>query len=227
MYVIFEGNDGAGKSTVMTAVADEIKRRLPRKPAIHLTRHPGSTPLGAHLRQLVKFPEEINEKIVIDSLSRQVLYMVDTISFVKQILEPALAAKEWVFADRSSYISAIVYGTAEGLSLADIDRLFQLLVPPRANRLYVLRCPWQVGKERLSQRSGRLDHFERKPIAFFQKVENIYDTLITGSSERTVLVSGAVNLEDVIYIDATLPLATVVDKIATDVVNLASECCDG
>lgn len=218
MYAIFEGNDGAGKSTTMKAVADALQKRVGPLP-LHLTHHPGTTPLGAHIRKLVKYPESIDPKIEIDSLSRQILYMVDTVSFVKQRLEPALNANEMVFADRSSFISALVYGTAEGLSLADIDRLFQLIVPPKADRLYILRCPWQVGKERLHQRQERLDHFERKPEAFFAKVEEVYNTLITGTTERTLLVSKSVNLENVIYIDSTLPLNKVVDTIVTDLVR--------
>lgn len=221
MYVVFEGNDGAGKSTTMKMVADQLKQRLRDSglpvPTVHLTHHPGSTPLGKHLRKLVKYPEEIDPNISIDSLSRQILYMVDTVSFVKQVLEPAIEAGEWVFADRSSYISALVYGTAEGLTLADVDRLFQLLTPPKMDRLFVLRCPWHVGKERLQQRAERFDHFERKPSTFFQKVEEIYNNLITGPSDRTMLVSKSVALENVIYSDSTLPLASVVDKISLDI----------
>ncbi len=219
IYVIFEGNDGAGKSTTMKAVAEALPARLGRNVTIHLTHHPGSTPLGAHLRKLVKYPEEIDANIKIDSLSRQLLYMVDTVSFVKQRLEPALNNGETVFADRSSFISAMVYGTAEGLSLSDIDRLFQIIVPPKADRLYILRCPWIVGRERLTQRNEKLDHFERKPNAFFEKVEEIYDHLITGSSERTVLISKSVNLENIIYIDSTQPLHMVVDNIVSDLVK--------
>ncbi len=218
-YAVFEGSDGAGKSTTMKAVAEEVKKRLKTPFTLHLTHHPGSTPLGTHLRKLVKYPDEIDPRISIDSLSRQLLYMVDTVAFVKQVLEPALNADEWVFADRSTYISALVYGMAEGLAIVDIDRLFQLLTPPKANRVYILRCPWQIGKERLQQRPDRLDHFEKKPAAFFQKVEEIYNTLITGSASRTLLVSKSVNLADIVYVDSTLPLDAVVDKIATDIVN--------
>lgn len=219
VYVIFEGGDGAGKSTTMKAVAEELTKRLPVTVPTHLTHHPGSTPLGTHIRKLVKYPEEIDANIRIDSLSRQILYMVDTVSFVKQRLEPALKANELVFADRSSFISAMAYGTAEGLDLADIERLFQLITPPKADRLYVLQCPWQVGKTRLEGRPEHADHFERKPAAFFAKIEEIYNNLITGPVERTMLVSRSVNLDNIIHIDSTLPLADVVDTIVTDLLT--------
>jgi len=153
LYVIFEGNDGAGKTTTMTAVAEEMKRRYPNFDPI-LTHHPGSTPLGSYLRKLVKFPEQIDPNIRIDDLSRQMLYMVDTVSFIRTLLEPALEQNKAIFADRSSFISALVYGLADGLSLHDITRLFDIITPPKANRLYVLQCPWLVGKQRIQADRG-------------------------------------------------------------------------
>lgn len=219
LFVVFEGNDGAGKSSTMEAVARALPMRAGRDLPIRLTNHPGSTPLGSHLRKLVKYPESIDPSITIDSLSRQVLYMVDTISFVKQVLNPALERGEIVFADRSSFISAIVYGTAEGLKLSDVEKLFQLITPPRMDRLYILRCPWEVGKRRLDSR-GNLDHFERKPVDFFQKVEKTYDELVTGPAERTLLVSRSVSPRDITYVDSTLSSERVVNKIVDDLCTL-------
>lgn len=217
LYVVFEGSDGAGKSTTMKAVAEALPKKLGREIALQLTNHPGSTPLGAHLRTLVKYPETIDPKIEIDSLSRQILYMVDTVSFIKQLLQPAIDSGTTVFADRSSFISALVYGTAEGLKVGDIERLFQLITPPKMDRLYVLRCPWQVGKQRLDTR-GNPDHFERKPAEFFRKVEEAYERLITGPEDRTLLVSKSVSPRNVRFIDSTLPLDNVVNTITADLV---------
>ncbi len=219
LYIVFEGNDGAGKSTTMKAVAEALPSKLNSSPKLDLTHHPGSTPLGAHLRTLVKYPERIDPAITIDQLSRQILYMVDTVSFIKQRLLPAIEAGTSVFADRSSFISALVYGVAEGLDLADVDRLFQLITPPKMDRLYVLTCPWRVGKERMERR-GNLDHFERKPDDFFKKVEKNYDELVTGPQELTLLVSRSVSPRNIVYVDSTLPLDRVVDTIATDLAGV-------
>ena len=213
LYVIFEGLDGSGKSTTMQGVTEALGDRL----QIKQTHHPGSTPLGAHIRKLVKFPHEIDPNIQIDDLSRQMLYMVDTVSFIKSILEPALEAGETVFADRSSFISAMVYGIADGLNIEDVQRLFQLIVPPKADRLYILQCPCELGKERVQfNRTGTEDHYDKKSLFFFKKAQNIYDNLLTGSATQTILVSRAVALENVIYIDATQPSHKVVRDIVED-----------
>lgn len=217
-YVIFEGNEGAGKTTVMKRVAEELQKKLesidPQE--ILLTHQPGSTPLGKHIRQLVKYPQTINDDIVVDDLSRQMLYMIDTINFVKSILEPSLNDNKIIFTDRSTYISAIVYGLSDGLEIRDIEKLFDILIPPRADKLIILQLPATVSKDRLANSRDDDDHYDNKPIEFFEKVSNHYDNLITNSPEQTTLVSRSVSIDDVMYVDATLPLHQVIDIIVKE-----------
>ena len=221
-YIIFEGNDGSGKSTTMKAVAHELSERFKSFNPI-LTQHPGSTPLGRHLRQLVKFPAKIDPAIVMDDLSRQMLYMVDTVSFIKTLLQPNLDAGTPVFADRSSFISALVYGVADGLTLSDIARLVEVIMPPKADRLYILQCPCDVGKSRIAAGRNELDHYDKKPSEFAQKIEKIYASLVTSSAQQTMLVSRAVSIDDVIYIDANRPLDAVVSEIVSDATSMIKD----
>jgi dTMP kinase len=213
MYVIFEGNEGTGKTSTMHAVAERMKDRL----SVKLTHHPGSTPLGKHLRQLVKYPTEIDPNIEIDPLSRQLLYMADAVNFIEDVLKPSLAAGETVFADRSSFISGLVYATADGVDQQEIHRLLQLTNPPRADRLYILQCPWEVGLERVRANRGvTTDHYDNESDDFFSKVEKIYGNLLTGSAEQTMMVSRVAALDNVIYIDASQPPNKVVEDIVVD-----------
>jgi dTMP kinase len=221
LYVIFEGNEGTGKTSTMKAVAEAMHDcfLMHKKNQPILTHHPGSTPLGAHLRKLVKFPKEIDPTIEMDPLSRQLLYMADTVSFIESILKPTLEAGETVFADRSSFISGLVYSLADEIGQQEAFRLYQLISPPRADRLYVLQCPWEVSKERVQadkSRSGSVDHYDSQSDTFFQKVQGIYDSLLTGSAEQTMMVARVAALENVIYIDATQPPSKVVDDIVAD-----------
>jgi dTMP kinase len=221
-YAIFEGLDGVGKTTVMKNVAEVLPSKLgvDEFPA-QLTHHPGATPLGAHLRKLTKYPEQIDPDITMDELSRQLLFMVDTVSFVNTVLTPALNNGQSIFADRSSFISAIVYGTASGLDLAQVNQMFQLIRPPKADRLYILNCPWEVARSRMGKMTDKeLDYYERKSHDFYNKVESIYNDLITGPPERAVMVNHSVALDNVIYVDATLPLNAVVNIIADDLAEV-------
>lgn len=219
MYVIFEGNEGTGKTSTMHAVAEHFKDIL--NPIC--THHPGSTPLGAHLRQLVKYPHTINPDIQIDPLSRQCLYMADTISFVESILQPALTFNKTVFADRSTFISGLVYGTTDNVDQQELYKLLQLINPPRANRLYILQCPWQTTKQRIAAtRKDNQDHYDNESDEFFQKVENNYSKLLTGTAEQLMMVSRVAALDNIVYIDATRPHTCVVDEVINDMTKYIS-----
>lgn len=220
MYAIFEGNDGAGKTTTMLAVAEQLKNKFPEL-KLKTTHHPGSTPLGKHIRKLVKYPEQIDVDIKIDDLSRQMLYMVDTVSFIKEILCPALDNNVSILADRSSFISALVYGLADGLSVSDISRLFDLITPPKADRLYILTCPWHVSQRRIKAERTNLDHYDKKGENFYKRIEAIYNTLLTGPSDLTLLVLKSVSADNVVYVDTTMAESAVVDFIVNDMIKVA------
>lgn len=221
-YFIFEGCDGTGKTTTMHAVADRLRQKMPQFDPV-LTHHPGSTPLGRYLRQLVKYPTKTDPEMTIDDLSRQVLYMVDTISYVRTVLEPNLAAGRAVMADRSSFISAIVYGLADGLDMRDVTRILELITPPKADRLYILQCPTDLGRERIKSTRGELDHYDQKSLEFAEKVSKIYAGLITTSAQQTVLVSRSVSIDNVMYVDASRPLDQVVDFIVADATSVIED----
>lgn len=214
LYIIFEGNEGTGKTTTMHAVAEHFKKQL--NPII--THHPGSTPLGAHLRQLVKYPHTINPDIHIDPLSRQCLYMADTISFIESILKPALCSNQTVFADRSTFISGLVYGTADNVDTQEIYKLLQLINPPRANRLYIFQCSWEISRERVSaSRKGDLDHYDNESEEFFKRVDEKYSKLLTGNTQQLMMVSRVASLDNVIYVDASRPQQQVIDYVIDDI----------
>ncbi len=226
-YAVFEGNDGVGKTTIMGMVSNRLRETLPEATEVLHTHHPGSTPLGQHIRQLVKYPQQINPAINIDELSRQCLYMIDTISFVRTLLEPSLAQNKIVFADRSSFISGMVYGLADGLTITEIEKIFySLITPPKVDKVYVLSCPWEMSHSRvLAGRVGSGDHYDRKGAEFFAKIAGLYDQLVTGSPEITALVSRSVAIDDVVYVDASLPPERVVDIIMSTLVPAIKERC--
>jgi len=213
LYVIFEGNEGTGKSSTMAAVSEHFKDKM----APILTQHPGSTPLGAHLRKLVKYPESIDENIKIDPLSRQCLYMADTINFINLILEPALKQRQTIFADRSTFISGLVYGIVDDVDPQDMYRLLQLINPPRANRVYIFTCPWQISKDRIKKtRQNNKDHYDNQSEQFFEKVNTAYENLLIGSPAQLMILSRVATLDNFIHINADQPQEKVIEDIIND-----------
>lgn len=213
LYIIFEGNEAVGKSTTMKAVADAMQDRLD----IRLTHHPGYTALGAYLRKLVKYTAEVDADIELGVLSRQCLYMADAVNFNEIVLNPALANGETIFADRTSFISGLVYAICEDLPLDTISRLLRSVDPPKADRLYILQCPYEVIKERLqANRSNSTDYFDTKPDEFLERVNNVYNNLLTSSPEMMAMVSRVAALDNVVYIDSSQPRNKIVEDIVND-----------
>lgn len=219
LYIVFEGTDMVGKTTTMHAVAKVLRESFSDRNIVE-THHPGSTPLGAHLRQLVKFPHQIDPTIKIDDLSRQMLYMVDTISFIRSQLEPLLSENAIVLADRSSFISAMAYGLADGLQYSDIQKLFEIIDAPMADRVYVLQCPNEIKEQRRCAGRDQTDHYDKKNEDFKTRLSDIYDHLVTGPSERSLLMQKIVSIDNLKYIDTNRSNADVVSDIVNDICRL-------
>jgi len=93
LFVVFEGGDGAGKSTQAQLLADWLSRR---GHAVLLTFEPGDTWLGRQIRQIVLDPACPD----LDPRAEALLYAADKAQHVRQVVEPALERGEIVVSDR-------------------------------------------------------------------------------------------------------------------------------
>jgi dTMP kinase len=225
LYIVFEGVDYSGKSTLAHLVMEELRNT---QLDCVLTSHPGSTPLGKHLRKLVKTPEAFNEPegepITIDSLSVQMLLMVDHACFVNTKLIPYLENSGIMLADRSDYISCIVYGVSEGLKLTTINKLLSLVQSPAPDRVFIISNRWETIIERMRKsenrsKSDRYDHNE----GLLQKIRDLYDNLLTLNPEALMMLSRYVPLEHIKYVNGDAPAIELAKTIAQHIIQLANE----
>ena len=100
--IALEGIDGCGKSTQARALADALGARL--------TFEPGATPVGARLRQLLLAPDAPPPSPRAEAL----LMAADRAEHVARVLEPALAAGEWVVSDRYAGVDHRLPGLRAG-----------------------------------------------------------------------------------------------------------------
>jgi len=193
-YIVFEGIDGSGKSTMSWHAYEYLCQKLGPDKVIH-TRHPGSTPLGQEIRKLIKHGD-----VEIDRTTEQMLMTCDHSAFVQTILKPALDEGKIVIADRSNIISGLVYGSAGG---ADIDMWMNIadIVPtPPIDGLFVYKCPWQVAKERIINDPSREKcRIEERGNKFFETVTRCYDDVMGLPTDLVV----AARIQRVTVIDAT------------------------
>lgn len=92
-FVVFEGLDGSGKSSLMTALEKELKgKNLP----VVRTREPGGTVLGDLIREMILRTDGPTPTPRTELL----LYEASRAQHVDQVIRPALMKNSWVLCDR-------------------------------------------------------------------------------------------------------------------------------
>lgn len=163
-FITFEGVDGAGKSTHMTAFADVVRARGHR---VISTREPGGTPLGEKLRELL-----LHESMHLET--EALLMFAARREHLAQVIQPALDRGDWVISDRFTDATFAYQGGGRELPDYKLEVLEQWVhgaLQPDLTLLFDV--PLAVARERLN-RSRDPDKFEREQDAFFTRVRAAY-----------------------------------------------------
>jgi len=108
IFVTFEGTEGAGKSTLIHAVARQLEASRLGSRKILLTREPGGSPIAERIRDVV-----IQESV--DPLAELFLYEAARAEHVARKIRPALKAGQIVLCDRFTDSALAYQGYARGL----------------------------------------------------------------------------------------------------------------
>ncbi|MFN2593341.1 MAG: dTMP kinase [Actinomycetota bacterium] len=181
-FVVFEGGEGAGKSTQMAAFARYLSARGEE---VITTREPGGTMIGERIRSLLLDPG-LNE---MDPRTEALLYAADRAQHAAQVIKPALAAGKVVVSDRFVDSSLAYQGVARGLGLEDIyeisDWATEGLTPDIVffMKLDATKRLDRVGEER--------DRIEREEDNFHVKVEQAYEEIAKRFPHRFVVLDAS------------------------------------
>lgn len=203
LFITLEGVDGAGKSSHLTWLEDWFKTRGHR---VRMTREPGGTPIGEHLRELVlhepMHPE--TEALIMFAARRE---------HIEQVIRPALAAGEVVISDRFTDASFAYQCGGRGLPEArlavleawvhadlnpDLTLLFDLSPEIAAQRLAAARAP---------------DKFEREKTDFHARVRAAYLRRAEQFPQRIRVIDGSRSIAAV-RLQLTAVLATTLESLA-------------
>ena len=208
LFISFEGIDGAGKSTHISAFAAAFTKAGRR---VTLTREPGGTPLAEKLRAMV-----LNDAM--DSLTESLLIFAARRDHLASVISPALARGDVVLCDRFTDATFAYQGSGRGFDLALLHTLekwvqfntetsrllqpdttvwFDLDPAAAAARLAGARVP---------------DKFETQPVAFFTRVATGYAARAAAEPERFTRIDASLsrgevwrNLEQAIKAKGWLP----------------------
>jgi dTMP kinase len=112
-FITFEGTEGAGKSTLIRAVAAALEHRGHR---VRVTREPGGSGVAERIRELI-----LGEPM--DPWTELFLYEAARAEHLARTVRPALSAGEIVLCDRFTDSTLAYQGHARGLPWAEVRRL--------------------------------------------------------------------------------------------------------
>ncbi|MDX6682448.1 MAG: dTMP kinase [Solirubrobacteraceae bacterium] len=180
--ITIEGLDGAGKSTLASALAAELARERP----VRLLREPGGVVLSERIRELVKDPE-----LRCDPRTEALLYAAARAQLVDELLEPLLAAGTWVLLDRFVDSSLAYQGAGRGLGVERIAALNDFATGGlRPDRTLLLRVEPATGRARQQHRDDVPDRLEREAEPFFAAIAAAYDALAARDPQRIRVLDG-------------------------------------
>ncbi len=188
LFVVFEGPEGAGKSTQIARLAERM-RSAGRD--VLLTREPGGTRAGDAVRGVLLDPEQ-----VIYPLTEFLLYSASRAQLVAEVIGPALASGRDVVSDRFTGASVAYQGYGRGLDLELVAALNDRVTGGlRPDLTVLLDIDPESGLRRAGARSSQ-DRLEAAGLPFHERVRRGY--LAQAAADPTWLVVDASRPEEAV-----------------------------
>jgi dTMP kinase len=188
--IVLEGGEGAGKSTVLTALASHLRASGRR---VVETREPGGTPLGERIRALI-----LDAGGVDDALAELLLFEAARAHLVATVIRPALEHGDVVLCDRFSASSIAYQAYGRGVPRALVERANALATGGLAPDLtLLLDVPVDIGLARRA-RGGDANHFDREAVAFHERVRQGFLDLAAASPDEWRIIDAAQSEDAVI-----------------------------
>ena len=179
LFIVFEGGDGAGKSTQSARLAAWLSAEGYK---VRTTFEPGDTELGAKVREIV-----LHSEMKLCPRAEALLYAVDKAQHMAEVVNPALEEGIIVISDR--YVdSTIAYqGAGRALSDEEVGRIAWWAVSDVVPDLTVLM---DVPVEQGLSRKDWLDRIESAGLEFHERVRDYFLELASTGPGRYLVVNG-------------------------------------
>lgn len=179
IFVTFEGIEGVGKSTLQNTLSVALRAE---GHDVFVTREPGGTKLGEHLRHAIlskdhKAVQPVAELLVMFAARAQ---------HVEECIKPALRSGKIVLCDRFTDTTRAYQAGGRGLPNAWIDQLIEMTHPNlQPDITFWLDLPVDQALERAKNRSAS-DRIEQEQKDFFERARQVYETLLQTQPHRFV-----------------------------------------
>lgn len=178
LFVTFEGGEGTGKSTQIKRLADWLKGQGRE---VVVTREPGGTPEAEAVRGLLVSGDTGRWNATAEAL----LNYAARETHLNAVIRPALARGAIVLCDRFMDSTRAYQGYGGGLDLGFIDALEQAVVgATRPDLTLIFDLDPGQGLERAGSRGDTEDRYERKGLAFHQRLRDGFLKILESDPAR-------------------------------------------
>lgn len=177
-FIVFEGSDGAGKSSQALALLQQMESS--GYPVI-LTREPGGTALGESVRTILKSTSRG------EPMSELLLFLAARSELVETIIKPALDRNINVISDRFTGSTLAYQGHGQGLDLIEISRLNNLVCSGITPDLTVLL---DLPADLIAARKSNTiqDKFDLSSIEFHTRVREGYLSMADSETDNWLVL---------------------------------------
>jgi dTMP kinase len=187
LFVVFEGGEGAGKSTQVKRLAAVLEGRGHE---VVVTREPGATEIGAKIRAMLLDPATS-----ISPRAEALLYAADRAQHVERVVRPALCRGAIVLSDRYVDSSLAYQGAGRALAVDEVAELSQWATHGlRPDVTVLLDIDPAVG---LARAIGAPDRIEQESLDFHRAVRQAFLDLAAADLQRYLVVPAALSPDEV------------------------------
>ncbi|WLD93441.1 dTMP kinase [Alkalihalobacillus sp. AL-G] len=192
IFITFEGPEGAGKTTILQRLDQELKKRS--VPFIS-TREPGGIDIAEQIRSVILNPE--NTKM--DGRTEALLYAAARRQHLVEKVLPALQEGKTVLCDRFIDSSLAYQGFARNLGIEEVYSINRFATEDRMPDLtFYFNISPEAGLGRIDDNESReKNRLDLEKLDFHQRVQDGYERVLKMFPDRFVIINAEQTVEQV------------------------------
>lgn len=181
--ISFEGGEGVGKTTVITSLITEIKKRVNIE--IVKVREPGGSDIAEQIREVI-----LNKKnTAMFEETEALLLAASRAQLLREKVIPDLEAGKFIIYDRFVDSSYAYQGGARGLGIENVIQLNNFATNKwLPDRTYLFDLDPEIGLSRIRENQRNTNRLDEEPMEFHYNIRKYYLEIAKRFPERIVIL---------------------------------------